>query len=88
MYTLSKANTEMNLSCSLRIRKRKYLEISEQSNSTVNSCSSDNIIIMDKLSVVVGEVNHQVNAAIFNQSGRINKINKTCRWHVYFVMCF
>lgn len=65
--------------------KRAYLEISEESNSTVDSCPPNHIIIMDKLSVVVGKVNHQVNAAISNQSGRINKINKSLQMTMYIL---
>lgn len=60
-----------------------YLEISEESNPTVNSCPPNHIIIMDELSVVVGEVNHQVNAAVSNQSGKINKTNKSLQVTMY-----
>lgn len=69
------------------MRKRTYLEISEESNSTVNSCPPNHIIIVDKFSVVIGEVNHQVNAAISNQSGEINKY-KLAGDDVYFIIRF
>lgn len=67
------------------MRKRTYLEISEESNSTVNSCPPNHIIIMDKFSVVIGEVNHQVNAAVSNQPGGINKINTSLQETMYIL---
>lgn len=63
-----KGDLEIKPTHALYLKERAYLEISEERNPTVHSCPPNHIIIVDKFGVVVGEVNHKVNASVSNQS--------------------
>lgn len=63
-----KGDPEIKPSHGSYLKGNTYLEISEESNPTVYCCPPNHVIIMDKFGVVVGEVNHKVNASISNQS--------------------